>query len=74
MKVVADYGVGFDNIDAEACTRHGVLACNTPEVLTETTADTAFAPMMAAARRVAEGPAGMRLARAAGNGWQAPAL
>jgi len=55
LKVVANYAVGFDNIDVEACTRHGVLACNTPEVLTETTADTAFALMMAAARRIAEG-------------------
>jgi glyoxylate reductase len=55
LKVVANYAVGFDNIDLDACTRHGVLACNTPEVLTETTADTAFALMMAAARRVAEG-------------------
>jgi glyoxylate reductase len=55
LKVVANYAVGFDNIDVQACTRHRVLACNTPEVLTETTADTAFALMMAAARRVAEG-------------------
>ncbi len=55
LKVVANYAVGFDNIDVDACTRHGVLACNTPEVLTETTADTAFALMMAAARRIAEG-------------------
>jgi glyoxylate reductase len=52
---VANYAVGFDNIDVDACTRHGVLASNTPEVLTETTADTAFALMMAAARRIAEG-------------------
>jgi glyoxylate reductase len=55
LTVVANYAVGFDNIDVEACTRHGVLACNTPQVLTETTADTAFALMMAAARRIAEG-------------------
>jgi glyoxylate reductase len=55
LKIVANYAVGFDNIDVDACTRHGVLASNTPEVLTETTADTAFALMMAAARRVAEG-------------------
>lgn len=55
LKVVANYAVGFDNIDVDACTRRGVLACNTPGVLTETTADTAFALMMAAARRVAEG-------------------
>jgi glyoxylate reductase len=55
LKIVANYAVGFDNIDVDACTRHGVLASNTPEVLTETTADTAFALMMAAARRTAEG-------------------
>jgi glyoxylate reductase len=55
LKIVANYAVGFDNIDVAACTRHGVLASNTPEVLTETTADTAFALMMAAARRIAEG-------------------
>jgi len=55
LKIVANYAVGFDNIDVDACTRHGVLTSNTPEVLTETTADAAFALMMAAARRVAEG-------------------
>jgi glyoxylate reductase len=52
---VANYAVGFDNIDVDACTRRGVMATNTPDVLTETTADTAWALMMAAARRVAEG-------------------
>ena len=55
FKIVANYAVGFDNIDVDACTRHGVLTSNTPDVLTETTADTAFALMIAAARRVAEG-------------------
>lgn len=55
LKIVANYAVGFDNIDVDACTRRGVLASNTPEVLTETTADMAFALLMAAARRVAEG-------------------
>jgi glyoxylate reductase len=55
LKIVANYAVGFDNIDVDACTRRGVPASNTPEVLTETTADTAFALMMAAARRIAEG-------------------
>lgn len=55
LTIVANFAVGFDNIDVDACTRHGVLATNTPDVLTETTADTAFALMMAAARRVAEG-------------------
>jgi glyoxylate reductase len=52
---VANYAVGFDNLDLEACTRHGVMASNTPGVLTETTADTAWALLMAAARRVPEG-------------------
>ncbi len=55
LRIVANYAVGFDNIDVDACTRHGVLASNTPEVLTETTADAAFALMMVAARRIAEG-------------------
>ena len=55
LRIVANYAVGFDNIDVDACTRRGVMATNTPEVLTETTADTAWALMMASARRVAEG-------------------
>jgi glyoxylate reductase len=55
LLIVANYAVGFDNIDVDACSRHGVMASNTPEVLTETTADTAFALMMAASRRIAEG-------------------
>jgi lactate dehydrogenase-like 2-hydroxyacid dehydrogenase len=55
LKVVANYAVGFDNIDVPACARRGVAVGNTPGVLTETTADLAFALLMAAARRVAEG-------------------
>jgi glyoxylate reductase len=55
LKVVANHAVGFDNVDLAACTAAGVLATNTPDVLTETTADTAFALLMAAARRVGEG-------------------
>ena len=55
LKIVANFAVGFDNIDVEACSAAGVLASNTPEVLSETTADIAFALLMAAARRVAEG-------------------
>jgi lactate dehydrogenase-like 2-hydroxyacid dehydrogenase len=53
LKVVSNYAVGFDNIDVEAVTRRGVPAGNTPGVLTETTADLAFALLMAAARRIA---------------------
>jgi glyoxylate reductase len=55
LVIVANYAVGFDNIDVEECTRRGVLATNTPEVLTQTTADTAWALLMAAARRIPEG-------------------
>jgi lactate dehydrogenase-like 2-hydroxyacid dehydrogenase len=55
LKVVANLAVGFDNIDVPACTRRGIPVGNTPGVLTETTADLAFALMMAAARRLKEG-------------------
>jgi glyoxylate reductase len=55
LRIVANHAVGFDNVDVAACTAAGVLATNTPDVLTETTADTAFALVMAAARRVGEG-------------------
>jgi glyoxylate reductase len=55
LAIVANYAVGFDNVDVDECTRRGVPVSNTPEVLTETTADTAWALMMAAARRVPEG-------------------
>jgi len=55
LRIVANYAVGFDNIDVDECTRRGVMATNTPDVLTETTADLAWALLMAAARRIAEG-------------------
>ncbi len=55
LKVVSNYAVGFDNIDVAACARRGIPVGNTPGVLTETTADLAFALMMAAARRLPEG-------------------
>ena len=55
LKIVANHAVGFDNVNLADCTAAGVMASNTPDVLTETTADTAFALLMAAARRVGEG-------------------
>jgi glyoxylate reductase len=55
LKVVSNFAVGFDNIDVPACTARGIPVGNTPGVLTETTADLAWALLMAAARRVAEG-------------------
>jgi len=54
LKVVSNFAVGFDNIDVGACTRRRIPAGNTPGVLTETTADLAFALLMAAARRIPE--------------------
>lgn len=55
LKVVSNYAVGFDNIDVAEATRRGIIVGNTPGVLTETTADLAFALILAAARRVTEG-------------------
>ncbi len=55
LRAACNYAVGFDNIDVPACTQAGVFATNTPGVLTETTADFAFALLMAGARRLAEG-------------------
>lgn len=52
LKVVSNLAVGYNNLDIEALTRAGVLACNTPDVLNETTADYAWALLLAAARRV----------------------
>jgi glyoxylate reductase len=60
---VANYAVGFDNLDLEACTARGVLATNTPDVVTEATADLAWALLLAAARRVAEGDRFLRARR-----------
>ena len=51
---MCNVGVGYNNIDVAACTARGVVVTNTPDVLTETTADFGFALMMAAARRIAE--------------------
>ncbi|MGH7355671.1 MAG: 2-hydroxyacid dehydrogenase [Candidatus Rokuibacteriota bacterium] len=54
LRVVANVAVGFNNIDVAAARRRGVVVTNTPDVLTETTADFAWALLMAAARRVVE--------------------
>jgi glyoxylate reductase len=54
LKIVANVAVGFNNVDVAAATRRGIVVTNTPEVLTETTADFAFTLLMAAARRVVE--------------------
>lgn len=55
LRVISNHAVGYDNIDIAAATARGIPVGNTPGILTETTADFAFALLMAAARRVAEG-------------------
>jgi glyoxylate reductase len=55
LRLVANYGVGYDNVDAEACRARGVAVTNTPGVLDAATADLAIALMLAVRRRVVEG-------------------
>ncbi len=54
LKAIAQYAVGYDNIDVSAATKRGIIVTNTPGVLTDTTADLAWALIMAASRRIAE--------------------
>jgi gluconate 2-dehydrogenase len=54
LRAIANVGVGYNNLDVDALTRAGIVATNTPEVLTETTADFGFALLMATARRITE--------------------
>lgn len=55
LKVVGNMAVGYDNVDVPACTRHNVLVTNTPDVLTETSADLAFALLMSIGRGIVQG-------------------
>ncbi len=66
LRVVSNYAVGVNNIDVPGATRRGVRVCNTPGVLTDATADLAFALMLAAARRFSEAEAFLRAGRFAG--------
>ena len=67
LRIVANCAVGFDNIDLAAAAERGVVVTNTPDVLTEATADLAWSLLMATARRVVEGD---RLVRS--GGWRSP--
>jgi glyoxylate reductase len=69
LAAVANYAVGYDNVDVAACTERGVLVTNTPDVLTDATADIAFALILAASRRLGEGE---RLIRGGGSWAWAP--
>jgi glyoxylate reductase len=60
LRAISNYAVGTDNVDLEAATRRGIPVGNTPDVLTDATADLAFALMLALARRLAEGERDVR--------------
>jgi len=66
LRVVANVAVGYDNIDLAAAAERGVVVCNTPGVLDETTADLAFALLLAASRRLSEAEADLRGGRWSG--------
>jgi len=67
LKVISNYAVGFNNIDVAAATERGIVVTNTPGVLTETTADLAFALLTACARRIVEADKFMRAGKY--EGW-----
>lgn len=68
LRIIANMAVGYDNIDLAAAAERRIFVTNTPDVLTETTADLAFALILATARRVGEGDRLVRSGRWAGWG------
>jgi lactate dehydrogenase-like 2-hydroxyacid dehydrogenase len=67
LRVVANFAVGYDNVDLDACRRRGIAVTNTPDVLTNATAELALALALAAARRMTEAQADLRAGR--WHGW-----
>lgn len=67
LKILANYAVGYNNIDLAAARQHGLIVTNTPDVLTDATADLTWALLLATARRVVEGDALVRSGR--WTGW-----
>ena len=67
LKVVANFAVGYDNVDLDACRERGVIVTNTPDVLTEATAELAIALTFAAARRMSDAERDLRAGR--WRGW-----
>jgi glyoxylate reductase len=67
LRLVANFAVGYDNVDLEECRRRGVMVTNTPDVLTEATAELALALSLAAARRMSDAERDLRAGR--WRGW-----
>lgn len=67
LKILANYAVGYNNVDLDAARRHHIVVTNTPDVLTDATADLTWALLLASARRVVEGDALLRSSR--WTGW-----
>jgi glyoxylate reductase len=67
LRVVANFAVGYDNVDLDACRERGVIVTNTPDVLTEATAELALALTLAAARRLSDAERDLRAGR--WGGW-----
>jgi glyoxylate reductase len=67
LKVVANFAVGYDNVDLDACRERGIPVTNTPDVLTEATAELAMALTLAAARRMSDAERDLRAGR--WRGW-----
>jgi glyoxylate reductase len=74
LKIVANAAVGYENIDVVAAEELGIVVTNTPDVLTESTADHAFALLLAAARRIAEADAAVRSHQFPAWGLQQPLI
>jgi D-3-phosphoglycerate dehydrogenase len=72
LKIIANYAVGYDNVDVESATKHGIWVSNTPGVLTDTTADMAWALIFTVARRIVEADKFLRAGKF--NGWSATML
>ena len=68
LRIIANYAVGYNNIDLDAARAHGIIVTNTPDILTEATADLTWALLLAAARRVPAGHALMQ--QGAWTGWE----
>lgn len=68
LKCISNYAVGFNNIDVEYASKQGIVVCNTPKVLTETTADLTWALIMSCARRIVESDSFLRSGEF--KGWE----